>query len=81
MLVRFVAFASICGNFALFVVVFHSRKSNPHRNAAYEDGKLIIKQSPIDPKTTVKSQIVHREIVGEEMVIVSKAVCTVSRVK
>lgn len=38
-------------------------------NPSYEDGKLIIKQSPIDPKCTVKSQIVHREIVGEEMVI------------
>jgi hypothetical protein len=31
MLVRIVAHASICGNFALFVVVFHPRKSNPHR--------------------------------------------------
>lgn len=37
----------------------------------YEEGKLIIVQTPIDPKNKMKSQTVHREIVDDELVMVS----------
>ncbi|CAC5398107.1 unnamed protein product [Mytilus coruscus] len=35
----------------------------------YEEGKLIIVQTPIDPKNKMKPQTVHREIVGDELVM------------
>ncbi|XP_071181108.1 cellular retinoic acid-binding protein 1-like [Mytilus edulis] len=35
----------------------------------YEEGKLIIVQTPIDPKNKMKSQTVHREIVDDELVM------------
>ncbi|CAC5398097.1 unnamed protein product [Mytilus coruscus] len=35
----------------------------------YEGGKLIIVQTPIDPKNKMKPQTVHREIIGDELVM------------
>ncbi|CAC5388517.1 CRABP1 [Mytilus coruscus] len=35
----------------------------------YEEGKLVIVQTPIDPKNKMKPQTVHREIVGDELVM------------
>ncbi|KAL3856648.1 hypothetical protein ACJMK2_011376 [Sinanodonta woodiana] len=35
--------------------------------ATYKDGKLIIKQTPIEEGSSVKPQEVHRERVGEEL--------------
>lgn len=45
---------------------------------SYHEAKLVMKQAPIDPKATVKPQTIHRERVGDELVItifVNNVVC------
>lgn len=38
--------------------------------ASYEDGMIKMTNTPVDPKSKVKQQAIHRERVGDEIILV-----------
>lgn len=38
--------------------------------ASYEDGMIKMTNTPVDPKSKVKQQVIHRERVGDEIILV-----------